>query len=57
MKNNFVVIAGGFKIVVKVVVPGGQLDFEGQNYLPEQKLKQSIQLHLTSEPPISCKCC
>ena len=32
-------------------------DFEAQNCLPPQNLIRSTKLHLTTEPPISCRCC
>jgi len=32
-------------------------DFEAPNCLPPQNLIRSTKLHLTTEPPISCKCC
>ena len=32
-------------------------DFEAQNCLPAVNLIRSTMLHLTTEPPISCRCC
>lgn len=32
-------------------------DFEALNCLPALNLIRSTKLHLTSEPPISCRCC
>ena len=32
-------------------------DFEAQNCLPPPNLIRSTKLHLTTEPPISCRCC
>jgi hypothetical protein len=32
-------------------------DFELQNCLPPQNLIRSTKLHLTTEPPIFCRCC
>jgi|LSQX01.3.fsa_nt_gb hypothetical protein len=32
-------------------------DFEAQNCLPPLNLIRSTKLHLTTEPPISCRCC
>ena len=32
-------------------------DFEALNCLPALHLIRSIKLHLTTEPPISCRCC
>ncbi|MBC7411859.1 MAG: IS30 family transposase [Bacteroidia bacterium] len=32
-------------------------DLEAQNYLPALNLIRSTKLHLTTEPPISCRCC
>ena len=32
-------------------------DFEAQNCLPALNLIRSTKLHLTTEPPISCRCC
>ncbi len=32
-------------------------DFEAQNFLPPLNLIRSTKLHLTTEPPISCRCC
>ena len=32
-------------------------DFEAQNCLPPLNLIRSTKLYLTTEPPISCRCC
>ena len=32
-------------------------DFEDENRLPPLNLIRSTKLHLTTEPPISCRCC
>jgi hypothetical protein len=32
-------------------------DFGDENCLPPQNLIRSTKLHLTTEPPISCRCC
>ena len=32
-------------------------DFEALNFLTPQNLIQSTKLHLTTEPPIFCRCC
>ena len=32
-------------------------DFEAQNCLPPMNLIRSTKLHLTTEPPIYCRCC
>ena len=32
-------------------------DFGDENCLPPQNLIRSTELHLTTEPPISCRCC
>ena len=32
-------------------------DFEDENCLPPKNLIRSTKLHLTTEPPISCRCC
>jgi len=32
-------------------------DFGDENCLPPLNLIRSIKLHLTTEPPISCRCC
>jgi len=32
-------------------------DFGDENCLPTQNLIRSTKLHLTTEPPISCRCC
>jgi len=32
-------------------------DFEALNCLPALNLIRSTELHLTTEPPISCRCC
>ncbi len=32
-------------------------DFDAQNCLPALNLIRSTKLHLTTEPPISCRCC
>ena len=32
-------------------------DFEALNCLPPLNLNLSTKLHLTTEPPISCRCC
>jgi len=32
-------------------------DFGAQNCLPPLNLIRSTKLHLTTEPPISCRCC
>jgi transposase len=32
-------------------------DFEDENCLPPMNLIRSTKLHLTTEPPISCRCC
>ena len=32
-------------------------DFEALNYLPPMNLIRSTKLQLTTEPPISCRCC
>jgi len=32
-------------------------DFEAPSYLPPQNLIRSTKLNLTTEPPISCRCC
>jgi hypothetical protein len=32
-------------------------DFGAQNCLPALNLLRSTKLHLTTEPPISCRCC
>ncbi len=31
-------------------------DFEALNCIPAQNLIRSLQIHLTTEPPISCSC-
>jgi hypothetical protein len=49
------------KLVVGTEILGLQLqevgDFEAQNRLPLQNLILNTKLHLTTEPPISCRCC
>ena len=46
---------------IKTEYNGWQLQevgvFEAQNCLPALNLTRSTKLHLTTEPPISCRCC
>ena len=49
------------RISFRVTYNGLQLqevgDFEAQNCLPPQNLIRSTKIHLTTEPPIFCRCC
>ncbi len=46
-----------FKVADNVLQLQEVGDFEAQNCLPPPNLIRSTKLHLTTEPPISCRCC
>ena len=61
VKGSFVAMNIVLHIFVRLADNGLQLqevgDFEALNCLPALNLKRSTKLHLTTEPPISCRCC
>ena len=53
----FVVVRSSFTLAANGLQLQEVGDFEAQNCLPPLNLIRSTKLHLTTEPPISCRCC
>jgi len=48
---------GAILLFANVLALGEEADFEALSCLPPQNLIRSTNLHLTTEPPIFCRCC
>ena len=54
---HFLSVVSSFRVAHNVLQLQEVGDFEAQNCLPALNLIRSTKLHLTTEPPISCRCC